>query len=225
MEQLCVAPREYNQIYLRTSRLRSRRRPLSAILDRDLISQMPCGPVPQAILPEGKERIIVGGRRYDQGQHHLFLIELSANIATAKLGVAENILRLRLMANLSEHQVMAESVARKQIVSPLIYKGFRVHYSRMARGDFAASDLNHQIISSSWSSQVAASKPHLRGINRGVPVHTAWHDQETIRRSFALSEGVYIDYLLSVRPFGVAEADLGSILRHKSCQFSLWIQP
>ena len=36
-------------------RPRSRRRPLSAISDRDLISQVPCGPVPQAILPEGAD--------------------------------------------------------------------------------------------------------------------------------------------------------------------------
>ena len=79
--------------------------------------------------------------------------------------------------------------------------------------------------SSSRSSQVVASQPHLREINSGFPVHTAWHDRGAIRQPFALSEGPYIDYLLSVRPFGAAEVALGSILRHKSCLFSLWIQP
>jgi hypothetical protein len=48
------------------------------------------------------------------------------------------------MANFGERQVMAEPVARKQIVSPLIHKDFRVRYSLLARGDFAAADLNHQ---------------------------------------------------------------------------------
>jgi hypothetical protein len=43
-----------------------------------------------------------------------------------------------------EHQVMAQLIAKRVLISPLINKGFPVSHLLLARGNFASVNLNHQ---------------------------------------------------------------------------------
>ena len=43
-----------------------------------------------------------------------------------------------------EHQVMAQLIAKRVLISPLIHKGFPVCHLLLARGNFASVNLNHQ---------------------------------------------------------------------------------
>jgi hypothetical protein len=43
-----------------------------------------------------------------------------------------------------EHQVMAQLIAKRVLISPLINKDFPVHHLLLARGNFASVNLNHQ---------------------------------------------------------------------------------
>jgi hypothetical protein len=43
-----------------------------------------------------------------------------------------------------EHQVMAQLIAKRVLISPLINKGFPVRPLLLARGNFASVNLNHQ---------------------------------------------------------------------------------
>jgi hypothetical protein len=43
-----------------------------------------------------------------------------------------------------EHQVMAQLIAKRVLISPLINKDFPVRYPLLARGNFASVNLNHQ---------------------------------------------------------------------------------
>jgi hypothetical protein len=43
-----------------------------------------------------------------------------------------------------EHQVMAQLIAKSVLISPLINKDFPVRHPRLAHGNFASVNLNHQ---------------------------------------------------------------------------------
>jgi len=43
-----------------------------------------------------------------------------------------------------EHQVMAQLIAKRWLVSPLINTDFPVRHPLLAHGDFASVNLNHQ---------------------------------------------------------------------------------
>ena len=43
-----------------------------------------------------------------------------------------------------EHQVMAQLIAKRGLISPLIQKEFPVRHSLFTHGNFAAVNLNHQ---------------------------------------------------------------------------------
>jgi len=43
-----------------------------------------------------------------------------------------------------EHQVMAQPIATRVLISPLIHKDFPVRHLLLARGNFASVNLNHQ---------------------------------------------------------------------------------
>jgi hypothetical protein len=43
-----------------------------------------------------------------------------------------------------EHQVMAQLIAKRVLISPLILKDFPVRHPLLARGNFASVNLNHQ---------------------------------------------------------------------------------
>jgi hypothetical protein len=43
-----------------------------------------------------------------------------------------------------EHQVMAQLIATRVLISPLIHKDFPVRPPLLARGNFASMNLNHQ---------------------------------------------------------------------------------
>ena len=43
-----------------------------------------------------------------------------------------------------EHQVMAQLIAKRVLISPLIHKDFPVRHPLLARGNFASVNLNHQ---------------------------------------------------------------------------------
>jgi hypothetical protein len=43
-----------------------------------------------------------------------------------------------------EHQVMAQLIAKRMLISPLINKDFPVRHPLLARGNFASVNLNHQ---------------------------------------------------------------------------------
>jgi hypothetical protein len=43
-----------------------------------------------------------------------------------------------------EHQVMAQLIAKRVLISPLIHKGFPVRHLLLSRGNFASVNLNHQ---------------------------------------------------------------------------------
>jgi hypothetical protein len=43
-----------------------------------------------------------------------------------------------------EHQVMAQLIATRVLISPLIHKDFSVRHPLPARGNFASVNLNHQ---------------------------------------------------------------------------------
>jgi hypothetical protein len=49
-----------------------------------------------------------------------------------------------LIVILGEHQVMAQLIAKRVLMSPLIHKDFPVRHPRLARGNFASVTLNHQ---------------------------------------------------------------------------------
>jgi hypothetical protein len=51
---------------------------------------------------------------------------------------------LWLFVTFGERQLMAQSVARRLFVSPLIIKDFRMHSPLFAGGNFASASLNHQ---------------------------------------------------------------------------------
>jgi hypothetical protein len=43
-----------------------------------------------------------------------------------------------------EHQVMAQLIAKSMLISPLIHKDFPVRHPRLAHGNCASVNLNHQ---------------------------------------------------------------------------------
>jgi hypothetical protein len=43
-----------------------------------------------------------------------------------------------------EHQVMAQLIAKRVLISPLINKDFSVRHPLLARGNVASVNLNHQ---------------------------------------------------------------------------------
>jgi hypothetical protein len=43
-----------------------------------------------------------------------------------------------------EHQVMAQLIAKRVLISPLINKDFPVRHPLLIRGNFASVNLNHQ---------------------------------------------------------------------------------
>jgi hypothetical protein len=43
-----------------------------------------------------------------------------------------------------EHQVMAQLIAKRVLIAPLIHKDFPVRHSLLARGNVASVNLNHQ---------------------------------------------------------------------------------
>jgi hypothetical protein len=43
-----------------------------------------------------------------------------------------------------EHQVMAQLIAKRVLISPLIHKDFPVRHPRFPRRNYAAVTLNHQ---------------------------------------------------------------------------------
>jgi hypothetical protein len=51
---------------------------------------------------------------------------------------------LWLFVIFGEHQVMAQLIATRVLISPLIHKDFPVRHLLLARGNFASVNLNHQ---------------------------------------------------------------------------------
>jgi hypothetical protein len=51
---------------------------------------------------------------------------------------------LWLIVSFGEHQVMAHLIAKGVFISSLIHKDFPVHHPRLARGNVASVNLNHQ---------------------------------------------------------------------------------
>jgi hypothetical protein len=51
---------------------------------------------------------------------------------------------LWLFVIFGEHQVMAQLIAKRVLISPLINKDFPVRHPLLARGNFASVNLNHQ---------------------------------------------------------------------------------
>jgi hypothetical protein len=51
---------------------------------------------------------------------------------------------IRLFVIFGEHQVMAQLIAKRMLISPLINKDFPVRHPLLARGNFASVNLNHQ---------------------------------------------------------------------------------
>jgi hypothetical protein len=49
-----------------------------------------------------------------------------------------------LIVIFGEHQVMAQLIAKRVLISPLINKGFPVRHPLLARGNFASVNLHHQ---------------------------------------------------------------------------------
>jgi hypothetical protein len=49
-----------------------------------------------------------------------------------------------VIVTFGEHQVMAQLIAKRGFISPLINKDFPVRHSLLARGNFASVNLNHQ---------------------------------------------------------------------------------
>jgi hypothetical protein len=49
-----------------------------------------------------------------------------------------------LIVIFGEHQVMAQLIAKRVLISPLIHKDFPVRHPLLARGNFASVNLNHQ---------------------------------------------------------------------------------
>jgi hypothetical protein len=49
-----------------------------------------------------------------------------------------------------EHQVMAQLIAKRVLISPLIHKDFPVRHSLLARGNLASVNLNHQKRHADW---------------------------------------------------------------------------
>jgi len=49
-----------------------------------------------------------------------------------------------LFVTFGEHQVMAQLIAKGDLISPLINKGFPVRHPLLSRGNFASVNLNHQ---------------------------------------------------------------------------------
>jgi hypothetical protein len=49
-----------------------------------------------------------------------------------------------LFVTFGEHQVIAQLIAKRVLISPLINKDFPVRHSLLARGNFASVNLNHQ---------------------------------------------------------------------------------
>jgi hypothetical protein len=51
---------------------------------------------------------------------------------------------LWLFVIFGEHQVMAQLIAKRVFIAPLINKDFPVRHPLLARGNFASVNLNHQ---------------------------------------------------------------------------------
>jgi hypothetical protein len=51
---------------------------------------------------------------------------------------------LWLFVIFGDHQVMAQLIAKRVLISPLIHKDFPVRHPFLARGNFASVNLNHQ---------------------------------------------------------------------------------
>jgi hypothetical protein len=49
-----------------------------------------------------------------------------------------------LIVIFGEHQVMAQLIAKRVLISPLINKDFPVRHPLLTRGNFASVNLNHQ---------------------------------------------------------------------------------
>jgi hypothetical protein len=49
-----------------------------------------------------------------------------------------------LFVTFGEHQVMAQLIAKRVLISPLINKDFPVRHPLLTRGNFASMNLNHQ---------------------------------------------------------------------------------
>ena len=49
-----------------------------------------------------------------------------------------------LIGIFGEHQVMAQLIAKRVLISPLIHKDFPVRHPFLARGNFVSVNLNHQ---------------------------------------------------------------------------------
>jgi hypothetical protein len=49
-----------------------------------------------------------------------------------------------LIVSFGEYQVMAQLIAKRVLISPLINKEFPVRHPVLARGNFASVNLNHQ---------------------------------------------------------------------------------
>jgi hypothetical protein len=58
--------------------------------------------------------------------------------------MANRVKILWLIVSFGEHQVMAQLIAKKVLISPLINKDFSVRHPLPARGNFASMNLNHQ---------------------------------------------------------------------------------
>ena len=51
---------------------------------------------------------------------------------------------IRLFVIFGEHQVMAQLITKRVLISPLINKGFPVRHLLLSRGNCASVNLNHQ---------------------------------------------------------------------------------
>jgi hypothetical protein len=59
-------------------------------------------------------------------------------------GLTNRVTTSWLIVIFGEHQVMAQLMAKRVLISPLIHKDFPVRHALLARGNFAAVHLNHQ---------------------------------------------------------------------------------
>jgi hypothetical protein len=66
------------------------------------------------------------------------------HISTSQGRTANRVRTLWLFVIFGEHQVMAQLIATRVLISPLINKDFSVRHPLPARGNFASVNLNHQ---------------------------------------------------------------------------------
>jgi hypothetical protein len=77
--------------------------------------------------------VVVRALKHNQTARHTKALPKTALVTTSWLIVI-----------FGEHQVMAQLIAKRVLISPLIHKDFPVRHPLLARGNFASVNLNHQ---------------------------------------------------------------------------------